>query len=150
MYGENLSKWSNYVNENAEDNSGEKDYIEAINEIEKLKEELEEKRMNLAYALQLSLKTLGLDCDSYLKARGKTLLSVSIKELEEYIKFADKLNKICAIEETKNLLIEYLKVNNIKLITLDNGDLSAIYAMLKEEMISQLDDYNEYNHPRKV
>ena len=150
LYGENLSKWSNYVNENAEDNSGEKDYIEAINEIEKLKEELEEKRMNLAYALQLSLKTLGLDCDSYLKARGKTLLSVSIKELEEYIKFADKLNKICAIEETKNLLIEYLKVNNIKLITLDNGDLSAIYAMLKEEMISQLDDYNEYNHPRKV
>lgn len=151
LYGENLSKWSNYVKENAEDNSGKKDYIEAIKEIEELEKELEEKRMNLAYALQLSLKTLGLDCDSYLKARGKTLLSVSIQELEKYKNFVDKINKICAVEESKKLLIEYLEANNIKLITLnDNGDLSAIYAMLEEDMTSQLDDYNEYNYPRKV
>ena len=90
--------------------------------------------MSLAYNLQVDLKDLGLDVKDYLEVRGKDYLSVSIRELEEYNRLISLLNEIYQDEDAKIVLIDYLEINNVRLINLDDDVILTIYADLENKL----------------
>ena len=149
LYGENLSKWDNYLKEDNKNNYNKEDYENVINEIKELEKSLEEKRMSLAFNLQVSLKKLGMNFGEYLNVRKKDLLSISIEELVEYQASVDLIYKITAIEEAKGVLIDYLETNNVKLVELDNDVLLTIDALYEEYKKAKLEDDKNNFSPQK-
>ena len=147
LYGENLSKWDSYLKEENKDSYTNDDYKQAINEIKEEEMRLEEVRMSLAFKSKRDLKSLSLDFSEYLSVRKKDLLSVSIFELNTYLREIDMLNVISSYEEGIELLTKYLNENNIKLIQIDSSILLAIYEKINiEQKDDNLDNFEEYNH----
>lgn len=134
LYGRNIPSFEYLLEEENKDKFTKDDYENAIKYIKDIGEKLEEERMSLAYNLQVDLKDLGLDVKDYLEVRGKDYLSVSIRELEEYNRLISLLNEIYQDEDAKIVLIDYLEINNVRLINLDDDVILTIYADLENKL----------------
>lgn len=142
LYGIKLSIWDDYINN--KDNHSKEEFKDAYNDLKEEENKHEETRMSLLSQLQSILKKVEIDIVEYLNVRDKNYLSVSCKDLEEYMNMALLLLKISTDDKGREFLTSYLEDNNININEINYNMLLSIYRDMKKE--ENLHQDNSFKH----